>query len=440
MLTDGGHGVGVPVALPVVGAGLVLLTALLHLVFALCPDVGERVFSGARGLVDGLWGGVRGPAIVALALGGGVTFGCFRRELRGMWSQWLLLGLIVLVLFSVNAMNTGIGFVANYLTQAMVEKASDTYYRWLEIYASCFIVALPVLTMQYYVRAKLGILWRSWLTCHLVEGWTSHRAYYVLNANDEKAADEGFDNPDQRIAQDIDTFTSMTLNYLIGTIDSLTSLGMNIFVLWHMNSTVTKVLVSWSIGMTAIILVLSRYLVGINYRQLKLEADFRYSLVHVRDNAESIAFYSGEASERLEIRQRLGSVVGNYNSLIIWNVGISVVSKMYTYGSVFVPFVVMGPSVLSGELTFGDFNQAQFTFRMVEGALAFIADSISSMTAWVAGVERGTISVDSEEDEDEEDQSTPRKHQRCFKYAFRPKATPHNSPKAVVLFTTGRAP
>ncbi|CAK0883346.1 unnamed protein product [Prorocentrum cordatum] len=337
----------------VCGAGLVLLTAMLRLAFWLAPRASERVISGPQGMVDGLWGGAGGSAIMALALVGALSFARFQVELQGRWIQWLLLGFVVIVLLSVNAINTGIGFVANYLTQAMVDKEPDSFYRWLQMYASCFVFALPVLTMQYYVKAKLGIFWREWLTSSLMAGWMSHRAYYVLNANDEEAAEGGVDNPDQRIAQDVETFTSMTLEYLIGTIDSLSMFGMNILVLWNINHTLTVVLLSWSIGMTAIILFLSKNLVRVNYRQLKFEADFRYGLVHVRDNAESIAFYSGEASERYEMNNRLDAVVGNYNRLIIWTVGISVIKRMYSYGNVFVPYIVMGPFVLSGKLTYG---------------------------------------------------------------------------------------
>jgi len=393
----------------VCGAGLLLLTATLHLVFALAPETGERVLSGPQGLVSGLWRGAGGTVILALAIVGALGFFRFRSELRGRWVQWLLLAFIVVVLLSVNAINTGIGFVANYLTQSMVEKEPDDFYRWLSIYASCFVFALPVLTLQYFVKAKLGILWREWLTSSLMAGWMSNRAYYVLNANDEEAGQEGVDNPDQRIAEDVDTFTTMTLEYLIGTIDSLMMFGMNILVLWNISHTLTIVLLSWSVGMTAVILFLSKNLVRVNYRQLKFQADFRYGLVHVRDNAESIAFYSGEASERAEMSNRLGQVVGNYNKLIIWTVGISVVKRMYSYGNVFVPYLVMGPLVLSGKLTYGDFSQANFTFRMVEDALSFIATSINEMTAWVAGITRleefqtavGQVAADGEgKDED----------------------------------------
>merc|ERR1719330_2044639 len=99
----------------------------------------------------------------------------------------------------------------------------------------------------------------------------------------------------------------------------------------------------------------SRRLVNINYSQLRYEADFRYGLVHVRNNAESIAFYSGEDPEKQETQRRLRSVVGNYLHLIRWQVLISVMRRMYSYGSVFIPYIVMAPLYLAGSEQYGSF-------------------------------------------------------------------------------------
>jgi len=372
----------------VTGIALLLLTGVVWLAFAVSPDKAERVLSSPRAVVQTTWSGDWGAVIMVLTMVGAGSFFMCRRKLHGKWMQWILLGLILLVLLLVNGINTGIGFVAKYMTDAMIHKEADTFYQWLTIYASCFVVALPILTAQYYVKARLGLLWREWLSVTLISGWMSHRAYYVLNPNDEEAAAGGVDNPDQRIAQDVDTFTTMTLEYLVGTIDATMTFFLNILVLWSINHELTIVLLFWSLGMTAVLLVFSRNLVKVNYSQLKYEADFRYGLVHVRDNSESIAFYGGEAAEKHETVCRLSTVVANYTRLILWQVLISVLRRMYTYGNVFVPYVVMAPFIMSGHLTYGDFSQANFTFRLVEDSLSFIAQSLEGMTAWVAGISR----------------------------------------------------
>ena len=118
------------------------------------------------------------------------------------------------------------------------------------------------------------------------------------------------------------------------------------------------------------------------------EADFRYGLVHVRNNAEAIAFYSGEEPEKKETKRRLGWVVTNYNYLIKWEVIISVLRRSYGYAGNFFPYLMMAPAYLSGEIEYGSFIQAKFAFNMVEGALSFVVSNIDLLAQWWAGVSR----------------------------------------------------
>jgi len=110
--------------------------------------------------------------------------------------------------------------------------------------------------------------------------------------------------------------------------------------------------------------------------------------VHIRNNAESIAFYSGEEPEKRETLRRLGSVVTNYNYLIKWEVVISVLRRSYGYAGYFFPYLIMAPAYLRGELEYGSFVQAKFAFSMVESALSFVVSNIDEMAAWWAGISR----------------------------------------------------
>jgi putative ATP-binding cassette transporter len=139
---------------------------------------------------------------------------------------------------------------------------------------------------------------------------------------------------------------------------------------------------------TSLIVFASRKLVSLNYQQLKLEADFRYGLVHIRDNAESIAFYRGEDQERREGERRLGGVIRNYNRLIIWEALISVIQRSYDYFSRFLPWLVIAPIYFAKEVDFGVFGQASIAFSQVLFSVSYIVNNVDRLAAFSASISR----------------------------------------------------
>ena len=334
-----------------------------------------------------IWSGAWGIAFVALFLIGVGSFISFRQQLRGRrWLHWLLLAAIVLMLLAVNGINAGIGFIARDLTNALVSKQEDGFYRILIVYGACFVVALPIRVAQIFFTYKLGIIWRNWLSRSLIEDYMSNRAYYVLNPNDEAATD--VDNPDQRITEDTRSFTAQSLSFTLGIFDAFLTFSLNILILWSISRTLTLSLFGYAAFATTVLVVSGRNLVRINFDQLRYEADFRYGLVHVRDNAESIAFYSGEVPEQQETERRLGSVVRNFNLLIIWRVIIDVMRRTIGYAGIFFPYLLMAPAYFSGEIDYGGFVQANFAFNMVEGSLFFVVNQIEELAQFTAGISR----------------------------------------------------
>jgi putative ATP-binding cassette transporter len=133
---------------------------------------------------------------------------------------------------------------------------------------------------------------------------------------------------------------------------------------------------------------MGRRLVRLNYDQLRYEADFRYALVHVRDNAESIAFYRGEAQEVERIQSRFWHVLRNYNLLIGWQRNLSFLTTAYRYLPVVLPYLVLFPQYFSGKIQFGDMTQANFAFAQVYSALSLVVSQIEQITNFAAGVDR----------------------------------------------------
>ena len=369
------------------GLVLVALTGLIGLAEQLLPALTEKYFGGVANTITTIWSGWWGIAFMALFLIGVGSFISFRQQLRGRrWLHWLLLAAIVLMLLAVNGINAGIGFIARDLTNALVAKQEDGFYRILIVYGACFVVALPIRVSQIFFTYKLGIIWRNWLSRSLIGDYMSNRAYYLLNPNDEAATD--VDNPDQRITEDTRSFTAQSLSFTLGIFDAFLTFSLNILILWSISRTLTLSLFGYAAFATAVLVVSGRNLVRINFDQLRYEADFRYGLVHVRDNAESIAFYSGEVPEQQETERRLGSVVRNFNLLIIWRVIIDVMRRTIGYAGIFFPYLLMAPAYFAGEIDYGGFVQANFAFNMVEGSLFFVVNQIEELAQFTAGISR----------------------------------------------------
>ena len=170
--------------------------------------------------------------------------------------------------------------------------------------------------------------------------------------------------------------------------DALLTFSLNILILLTISKTLTFSLFGYAAFATSILLFAGKNLVKLDYDQLRYEADFRYGLVHIRDNAESIAFYSGENPERNETERRLSEVVRNFNLVIIWRVIIDVMRRSVSYAGNFFPYLIMAIPYFRGEIDYGRFIQASFAFNMVEGSLFFIVNQIEELAKFTAGIGR----------------------------------------------------
>ena len=371
----------------VVGVTLLLLTGVVGLSGAVIPELRSRFLPGVPERVAALWGGPGGPVVTVLMVAGFSCFGVLRGKLRqGRWLPWLLLGVILLLILVINGINVGISFIARNVDNALVAYDQDGFWKIVGIYAFCLVLALPIRALQSYLIPRLGLLWREWLSGRLLSRYLSNRAYYVLNPNDESA--EEIDNPDQRISQDTASFTSTSLSVTVEILSALLTFFSFIIVLWSISSELALWLLIYSVGGTAVIVFASRKLVALNYQQLKLEADFRYGLVHIRDNAEAIAFYRGEQQESREAERRLDGAITNYNRLIIWEALISVIQRSYDYFSRFLPWLVIAPIYFAKEVDFGVFGQASIAFSQVLFSVSYIVNNIDRLASFSAAISR----------------------------------------------------
>ncbi|MCP9776126.1 ABC transporter ATP-binding protein/permease [Cyanobium sp. WAJ14-Wanaka] len=371
----------------VVGGTLLLLTGVVVLAGAVVPELRDRFMPGVAQQVAAVWQGPIGIVVVVLMAAGMACFVSFRSRLRqGRWIPWALMGAIALLILVINGINVGISFVVRNVDNTLVAYDRDGFWKTVAIYAFCLVLALPVRAVMSYLSKKLGLLWREWLSGRLLTRYLANRAYYVLNPNDETCED--IDNPDQRIADDSKEFTRTSVEVSVELVYSLLTFFSFILVLWNISSSLSLLLIAYSVVGTAAVVFAGRKLVAFNYLQLKLDADFRYGLVHIRDNAESIAFYGGERQEGQEAGRRLSGAIRNYDKLIIWEALISVIQRSYDYFSRFLPWLVIAPIYLAKEIDFGVIAQASLAFFQVLSSVSYIVNNIDRLAAFSASISR----------------------------------------------------
>jgi putative ATP-binding cassette transporter len=344
--------------------------------------------SGGKALIDQVEQLINSPAPwIALGVLGSCSLIFFsqRQKLKTRWPQWSLLGFLLFLLFVVNGLNVILSFVFRFIDTALNEKDAGVFWQFLWIYGLVIVGAIPIIVAYRYIRQKLGLLWREWLTRHFLDRYFQNRAYYQLNSN---AVDTLIDNPDQRITQDIQSFTSVTLDFLLDILDSILTLISFTAILYSISKALTLGLVAYAVLGTAIAIFVGTRLISINYNQLRLEANFRYGLVRVRDNAESIAFYRGEGVEQHQIIERLMGAIRNFDLLIIWQSIISLFQLGYNYFTRLIPYLIIAPLYLAGQLDFGAIAQASVAFGQVLSALSLVTNQIQGITEFAASINR----------------------------------------------------
>jgi putative ATP-binding cassette transporter len=269
----------------------------------------------------------------------------------------------------------------NFIT-SLVQRDVSAVYRNLALYVGTFVLAVPVGVMYRYCAERLSLLWRQWLTQIMVSRFFYNRAYYRLRDS------EKVDNPDQRISEDIRSFTTGTLGYLLTLINSVVTLFAFTGVLLSISWKLPLVLVVYAGAGTALSILIGRRLVGLHFHQQLKEADFRYALVRVRDNAESIAFFRGEKSEQGDLLARFSRVIENTFRIIGWNRTLGFFTQGYNYLAVIVPLLVVAPMYINGEIEYGVVTQAEGAFAQVLMALSVVVAQFEGLSSYAASIKR----------------------------------------------------
>ncbi|BAZ12248.1 ABC transporter ATP-binding protein [Calothrix sp. NIES-4071] len=309
---------------------------------------------------------------------------------KSYWSseeKWHARGLLLLVVL-LSLSYTGLSVLLNNKRGALISALSTQdearFWQTILIFAGTLVIYAPLYAGYVYLRSRLGLQWRRWLTNHFIERYFENRAYYNLNYSDAN-----IDNPDQRIAEDIKSFTQESLTLLLAVVDSVLAVGAFSGVLWGISRPLILFLVFYAlVGTLMTVGVFGKPLVRLNFEQLKKEANFRFSLVRVRENAEAIAFYHGEQRESDQIKDRFVEAFDNFKRLIFWELNLNILTNAYEFIPFILPAIVVAPSIFAGELEVGKLTEAQGAFIRVFFSLNLIVARFQSLSTFVAGVKR----------------------------------------------------
>lgn len=268
-------------------------------------------------------------------------------------------------------------------TSALAAKDSGRFWRAMQVFGLALLAAVPLYAVYFFVRDRLGLSWRRWLTQDFLRRYFSQRQFYEL------AGEEALDNPDQRIADDIQAFTQKSMLFLLEMLSAVLTLIAFSSVLWSISKVLVGILVVYAaFGTVMTFGVFGKPMIGLNFQQLRREADFRFGLIRVRENAEAIAFYRGEARESAHVAERFGAVYENYKRLLRRTLGLDLFRYAYTFIPYALPSVVIASRIISGELEVGRAIQAGGAFAAMLSALTVFVDRFETLSAFAAGIER----------------------------------------------------
>jgi putative ATP-binding cassette transporter len=324
-------------------------------------------------------------------------FGAIRVQER-----WIGLGLAVIVIgieFAQVAINVRLSYFNRDWFNAIQNKDAAAFWTllftvfclWAGVYVASAI-------LQYVLQSYLRIRWRRWLTERYISRWLGRHAHYRM-----QIAGPVTDNPDQRIADDIDQFVlstqSLTLN-IIATVSTLLSFSV---ILWQNSAdfvvpgTSLRVpgfllwgALIYSVFFTWVTHLIGRPLIRLNFDQQRYEADFRFSLARLREYAEQVALLGGEQAEKQLLGRRFGGVIGNFMAIVNRRKKLTAFVATYQQVNAVIPYVLVAPYYFAGLIPLGIMTQTASAFGRVESALSFFITLYSTLADYKATVDRLT--------------------------------------------------
>jgi putative ATP-binding cassette transporter len=312
-------------------------------------------------------------------------------------AAWGLLTAIVAINLLIVAFNVWFNKWNAKFYNALQAKDYPQFWHQLMLFTVAAFPFIALAVYRTYLRQMLEFRWRQWLTTRYLRAWLGEAAFYRIER------DRLADNPDQRISDDLQTFASNTLALSLGLLSTIVTLFSFITILWTISGPLvfhftgsTWTIPGYMVWAAAIYAVFGSYvihkvgraLVSINYQQQRVEADFRFGLIRVRENAEQIALYDGVRTERGNAQHVFVRIRDNWWRIMKYTRRLNVATTFYAQAAIIFPFVVASPRYFAGALTLGVLMQVVDAFGTVSGSFSWIIDNYASLVSWRATVNR----------------------------------------------------
>ncbi len=320
----------------------------------------------------------------------------FRSEER--WPGLILLTAVIIIELSIVALTVLLNTWNANFYNALQEKNWDAFVYQLGYFSILAAIFVGLAVYQLYLNQWLQIRWRRWMTRAYLDHWMAGSNHYRMQLLGDAA-----DNPDQRIAEDINSFIAATLTIGLQLLNSLVTLFSFMIILWGLSAAAPLHLFGMSYSIpgyllwaaliyavigTALTHLIGRALIALNFLQQRYEADFRFSLVRVRENSEQIALLDGESAERDRLLMRFGNVVANYYAIMSRQKKLTFFTASYTQAAVVFPFIMVSPAYFAGAVQLGGLMQTANAFGRVQDALSVFVTLYRNLADWRAVIAR----------------------------------------------------
>ncbi|KZL49777.1 ABC transporter [Nodularia spumigena CENA596] len=301
-------------------------------------------------------------------------------EVMSSWGMLILLILLIIGLVGVTAINS---FVDRYLIDVIIQdKDVSKFFKILLLYALGLLSITLLTGFTKFVRKKIDLHWYQFINKQILEKYLSNRAYYKINFLSD------VDNPDQRLSQEIEPITKTALNFAATLLEKVLEMTTFLIILLSISRMAAAILLTYTIIGNLIAIYLSQELDKITQDELKFKADYTYSLTHVRNHAESIAFFQGENQELNIIQRRFNNLHKTSTRKIDWERNKDIFNRGYRSVIQIFPFLIFAPAYIRGEIDFGQVNQAVIACSMFANGIATLIDEFGNSGRFSSYVER----------------------------------------------------